>query len=62
MIATKPLRPHVTAEWQCTRCSSTNRKFVPRGTTVAHDRCLTCKTKHVVWPAKRPVRWNAKAE
>jgi hypothetical protein len=61
MTAVKPRRPHVTAEWQCTSCDSTNRKFVPAGTRVTQDRCLTCKTRHTVWPDDRPVRWNAKA-
>jgi hypothetical protein len=51
----------VTAEWQCTRCDATNRKFVPADTPVTHDRCVSCHTRHVVWPAERPVRWNAKA-
>ena len=51
----------VTAEWQCTKCNSTNRKLVPAGTSAAHDRCVTCRTKHVVWPGERPVRWHAKA-
>jgi hypothetical protein len=54
--------PRVTAEWQCTRCNVTNRKYVPEGTTVVEDRCVACHTKHVVWPGERPVRWNAKAE
>ena len=54
-----PVRPRVTAEWQCTKCNSTNRKFVPVGTTVTVDRCVACHTEHVVWPGARPVRWNA---
>lgn len=62
MIAVKPRPPHVTAEWQCTKCNSTNRKFVLRGTAATRDRCVTCKTGHVVTPDPRPVRWNAKAE
>ncbi len=51
--------PHVTAEWQCTACSSTNRKFVPAGTTRTVDRCVSCRLRHVVTPGPRPVRWNA---
>jgi hypothetical protein len=61
MASTLSPRPHVTAEWQCTRCDVTNRKFVPGGTPVAYDRCVSCHTRHVIWPAARPVRWNAKA-
>jgi len=61
MIDVKPRPPHVTAEWQCTKCSSTNRKFVAVGTPVTQDRCVSCHTKHVVWPASRPVRWHSKA-
>lgn len=62
MIATLPLRAHTTAEWLCTKCGSTNRKFVPAGTPVADDRCVTCRTKHAIWPATRPVRWNSEAK
>jgi hypothetical protein len=51
----------VTAEWQCTKCAATNRKFVPEGTPVTSDKCVSCHAKHLVWPAKRPVRWNARA-
>ncbi|HLB54205.1 MAG TPA: hypothetical protein VJK71_03800 [Gemmatimonadales bacterium] len=51
--------PHVTAEWQCTRCNSTNRKFVAASTTRTMDRCLSCHTKHEVTRGERPVRWNA---
>ena len=53
--------PHVTAEWQCTKCGSTNRKFVPAGTTKALDRCVSCHTKHELAPGVRPVRWKASA-
>ena len=51
----------VTAEWLCTKCGVTNRKYVPRGTTVVEDRCVACHLKHVVWPSERPVRWNSEA-
>ncbi len=51
----------VTAEWQCTRCGSTNRKLVPRGASEAADRCVTCRAKHVVRPGATPVRWEAAA-
>lgn len=53
--------PHVTAEWQCTRCGSTNRKFVPAGTTKVNDKCVSCHAKHGLTPGMRPVRWNASA-
>jgi hypothetical protein len=51
----------VTAEWQCTRCGSTNRKLVPAGATTATDRCVTCKTRHTLHPGATPVRWEAAA-
>ena len=53
--------PHVTAEWQCTRCGSTNRKRVPAGTTKVNDKCVSCHAKHEVSPGMRPVRWKASA-
>jgi hypothetical protein len=49
-----------TAEWICTRCGSTNRKLVAVGTDEITDRCVSCKTAHVVRLSKRPVRWDAK--
>lgn len=54
-------RPAVTAEWQCTKCGTTNRKFVPAGTKAERDRCVHCRSRHEVTPADRPVRWNARA-
>jgi hypothetical protein len=53
--------PHVTAEWLCTRCGSTNRKFVPAATGKVVDRCVSCHAKHELTPGDRPVRWNARA-
>lgn len=53
--------PHVTAEWQCTRCGSTNRVFVAEGTARVVDRCVSCRARHEVTPGTRPVRWAAKA-
>ena len=53
--------PRVTAEWQCTRCQTTNRKLVAAGATRIADRCLSCKTRHEVTVDRRPVRWNARA-
>ena len=54
-------RPAMTAEWQCTKCGSTNRKLVAIGTTEAKDRCVSCRRKHVVAAASRPVRWTARS-
>lgn len=54
-------RPAVTAEWQCTRCSVTNRKLVPPGTTSDNDRCVHCRLRHHITPSERPVRWDAVA-
>jgi DNA-directed RNA polymerase subunit RPC12/RpoP len=53
--------PHQTAEWQCSRCGATNRKFVAADITVTRDRCVTCHAKHEVTAGARPVRWNARA-
>jgi DNA-directed RNA polymerase subunit RPC12/RpoP len=60
MIA-RSISPHVTAEWQCTRCGSTNRKLVSAETTRTTDRCVSCHAKHELTPGDRPVRWNARA-
>ena len=49
-----------TAEWICTRCGTTNRKLVPVGESSVTDRCISCKTTHVVESSNRPVRWEAK--
>ena len=49
-----------TAEWVCTRCGSTNRKLVPASLDEAMDRCVSCKTIHLIRPSDRPVRWEAK--
>jgi hypothetical protein len=62
MSGTIAARPRVTAEWLCTKCGVTNRKFVLAGTPATEDRCVACRTKHVVWPASRPVRWNSQAK
>jgi hypothetical protein len=48
-----------TAEWLCTKCGVTNRKYVPAGTTVSQDSCVACHTKHTIWASDRPVRWNS---
>ncbi len=52
----------LTAEWNCTRCGTTNRKLVPADTARARDRCSHCRTWHVVEPGDRPVRWLARME
>lgn len=61
MTATLARPPHLTAEWQCTKCNVTNRKYLPKGTHVAEDRCVACHAKHVIWADPRPVRWNSEA-
>ena len=61
-MTTLARRPQVTAEWQCTKCDTSNRKLVPVGAMVSQDRCVACHAKHLVWPADRPVRWNAEAK
>jgi DNA-directed RNA polymerase subunit RPC12/RpoP len=54
--------PAQTAEWNCTRCGTTNRKLVPVGIARTVDRCAHCRAKHVVEPGERPrVRWMAAA-
>ena len=50
----------VTAEWNCTRCGTTNRKLVAERTTQTVDRCTHCRAWHVVEPDARPVRWQAR--
>jgi DNA-directed RNA polymerase subunit RPC12/RpoP len=50
----------MTAEWNCTRCGTTNRKLVPADTTSTVDRCTHCGARHVVTPGERPVRWDAR--
>jgi transcription elongation factor Elf1 len=54
--------PAVTAEWNCTRCGTTNRKLVPATTTRAADSCDHCHARHIVEPGLRPVRWNARLD
>ena len=54
--------PARTAEWNCTRCGTTNRKLVPADTTRTSDRCAHCHARHVVEVDNRPVRWNARLE
>jgi DNA-directed RNA polymerase subunit RPC12/RpoP len=54
--------PAVTAEWNCTRCGTTNRKLVPADTRQTTDRCDHCGAIHVIEPGERPVRWMARLE
>jgi hypothetical protein len=54
------MRAARSAEWICTRCGSTNRKLVPASQTESTDRCVSCKTPHVVQVSSRPVRWDAR--
>jgi hypothetical protein len=49
----------LTAEWICTSCGATNRKLVGPEQTEAVDKCVTCRTRHRVTRAERPVRWEA---
>jgi hypothetical protein len=53
--------PRITAEWQCTRCGTTNRKLVPEQAQEAKDKCVSCHQKHTLSRDARPVRWNARA-
>jgi transcription elongation factor Elf1 len=49
----------VTAEWNCPRCGTTNRKLVPLGTTRTTDRCTHCGATQELEPGERPiVRWK----
>jgi DNA-directed RNA polymerase subunit RPC12/RpoP len=54
--------PATTAEWNCTRCGTTNRKLVAAGTARTADRCTHCGARHIVEPDTRPVRWRARIE
>jgi hypothetical protein len=38
----------LTAEWNCTRCGTTNRKLVPLTEARSIDRCSHCRTNHSV--------------
>jgi DNA-directed RNA polymerase subunit RPC12/RpoP len=50
----------LTAEWSCTRCGTTNRKLVPLTDERTTDRCMHCRTQHIVEPDVRRVRWLAR--
>ena len=51
-----------TAEWNCTRCGTTNRKLVPAHRREAEDRCTHCGAEHEIRPGERPVRWDAELD
>jgi hypothetical protein len=51
-----------TAEWNCTRCGTTNRKLVASDVTRTNDRCTHCHARHTVEADIRPVRWNARLQ
>ncbi len=50
----------ITAEWNCTSCATTNRKLVSSDTAEFQDRCVHCKTRHLVTVGDRPTRWEAR--
>jgi DNA-directed RNA polymerase subunit RPC12/RpoP len=52
----------LTAEWNCTRCGTTNRKLVPLTDERTSDRCTHCGAPHIVERDVRRVRWLARAE
>lgn len=52
----------LTAEWNCTRCGTTNRKLVPLVDERATDRCTHCGTRHTLERDVRRVRWLARQE
>lgn len=52
----------LTAEWNCTRCGTTNRKLVPMVDDRTSDRCAHCGTRHTVERDVRRVRWLAKQD
>lgn len=54
--------PAHTAEWNCTRCGTTNRKLISTRVTRVNDRCTHCRAKHVVEPGSTPVRWDARLD
>jgi hypothetical protein len=52
----------LTAEWNCTRCGTTNRKLVPLADQRTTDRCSHCHTRHTIEADTRRVRWVARQE
>jgi DNA-directed RNA polymerase subunit RPC12/RpoP len=52
----------LTAEWNCTRCGTTNRKLVPLTDARTTDRCTHCHARHTIEPDTRRVRWLARQD
>lgn len=52
--------PARTAEWQCLRCDTTNRKLVPATAVEADDRCTHCGAPHHLQVGPTNVRWVAR--
>jgi DNA-directed RNA polymerase subunit RPC12/RpoP len=52
----------LTAEWNCTRCGTTNRKLVPFDDERTTDRCAHCGIRHTVDRDTRRVRWLARQD
>ena len=52
----------LTAEWNCTRCGTTNRKLVPLTDERTTDRCTHCGARHTIEPDTRRVRWLARQD
>jgi hypothetical protein len=52
----------LTAEWNCTRCGTTNRKLVPLADSSTTDRCMHCHARHTVERDVRRVRWLARQD
>jgi DNA-directed RNA polymerase subunit RPC12/RpoP len=52
----------LTAEWNCTRCGTTNRKLVPLTDERTTDCCTHCGIRHIIEPDTRRVRWLARQE
>ena len=49
----------LTAEWNCTRCGTTNRKLVPLTDERTTDRCTHCRHPAHHRAGYRRVRWAA---
>ena len=52
-----------TAEWNCTRCGTTNRKLVPVTDERSHRPLHhTVGARHMHRAGRRPVRWMARQD
>ena len=47
------------AEWICTKCTTTNRAYVKSATTTVTDKCISCKARHTIKRGQTQVRWEA---